>query len=79
MVVEIDERIRVAAYLLWESRGKLPDCAVLCWLEAERHVLRQVLAEAERRLIFPAAIAALFDAQHMHRMKARNWTSGRWP
>ena len=77
MVVEIEARIRVVAYLLWESRGRPPDSALPCWLEAENAVLSAALALIEQggtsRSVIPPA------ARQMHPTTARHWTPGRWP
>jgi hypothetical protein len=38
-------RVREAAYLMWESAGKLDDCDVDFWFMAERWVIGEALGE----------------------------------
>jgi hypothetical protein len=43
---ELEERIRIRAYQIWESEGCPPNSDVACWLKAEQEVLEQPIAAA---------------------------------
>jgi hypothetical protein len=54
MTPEMEDRIRVRAYDVWEREGRPADSELACWLTAEAEILEETI-EAARALAVKAA------------------------
>jgi predicted flap endonuclease-1-like 5' DNA nuclease len=66
---ELQERIREAAYMMWESAGRQQGMAVEYWLSAEREVMHAMQRATERMMASTRGGGA--DAQAAEREPAR--------